>query len=170
MTARESRAQSLVFVLKVEVMRVTIEEKQNFLQEYRNHVRNIARIQSEIDEIRDMEMSVSVQQSDGMPHAHNITDLSSYIIRLEKHIEFLKREKKCRIEAFERIMPCIDAVEDKSERDVLFYLYIKDMNWYDIGEKVGYSPRHCQRIHGLALEHFEVVKDVALVVPKDDIM
>lgn len=135
---------------------MTTEEKKQFLRAYRTHERNIKRIQDEIDEVRELQQSVSAMQSDGMPHAHNVSDLSDYMVKLEKHITFLNREKKAKVEAYKRIVPCIEAMEDETEKDVLFFRYIKGYRWEKIADVMMYSMRQVHNIHGRALNNFEV--------------
>ena len=51
------------------------EKKKEYLRGYRNHVRRIRRIDSELQELREMRTSISVV-NDGMPHGSGQSDMS----------------------------------------------------------------------------------------------
>lgn len=69
-------------------------------------------------------------------------------------------------ERYQRIVTYIDIskrikrLKSENEKDVLFYRYIKGMEWYEIAEEMKYSERQVHRYHGKALAHIDVPKDV----------
>lgn len=63
--------------------------KKTYLRAYRKHGKRIKRIESEIEEIRNMKMYPS-SINNGMPHGSNQSDLSSYAVALqEREIELI---------------------------------------------------------------------------------
>ena len=51
-------------------------------------------------------------------------------------------------------------MKSENEKDVLFYRYIKGLEWYEIAEILKYSERWIHKIHGKALVHFELPKKI----------
>ena len=141
------------------------EKKKEYLRGYRNHVRRIERIESELTELRAMRASISVN-NDGMPHGSGQSDLSGYFSELDELERKLIDERYRRIMIYKDIARRIKSLKSENEKDVMFYRYIKGLDWWEIAEKMGYSDRHITRIHGRALVHFELPKDV-LECPTD---
>ena len=137
------------------------EKKKEYLRSYRIHVRRVQRINAEIEELRAMKMYPSVKDSDGMPHGSNGTgDLSGYAADLDAMIQELIEERYLRIKTYQQIVRQIKRLLSENEKDVLFYRYIKGLDWWEIAEKMKYSERQVHRFHGTALAHFEIPKDV----------
>lgn len=138
--------------------------KKAYLHSYRPHVRRISRIESEIEELRAMKMGSAVN-NDGMPHGHNQSDLSGYAANIDELERRLAAEKNQRIAAYDDITERIEHLENENEKDVLFYRYIKGMEWWEIAEKMKFSERQIFRIHGKGLAHLSIpeedLKDVS---------
>lgn len=134
------------------------EEKKEYLKQYQKHVRRIHRINSEIAELRSMKISPSVV-NDGMPHGSNQSDMSGYAAELDRMIRELIEERYKRIKAYQEIVNSIKRLKSENEKDVLFYRYIRGLDWWEIAEKMRYGERHIYKIHGKALTNFMVPKD-----------
>lgn len=138
------------------------DRKKKYLQSYRQHVRRIHRINAEIAELREMKLHPSMKPDDGMPHGSSGQgDLSGYAAELDDMIRELIHERYLRIKTYQAIARQIKRMKSRNESDVLFYRYIKAMDWWDIAELMGFSERQIYRIHGNALAHFEIPKDVS---------
>ena len=128
------------------------EQKKEYLRSYKDHVRRVNRISEEIKELREMMMSTKAINYDGMPHGSGVQGL----------IDELKKERGLRILTYQDIARRIKRLKSRNEDDVLFYRYIKGMEWYEIAETMSYSERQIHRIHGKALAHFQLPeKDVS---------
>lgn len=137
------------------------EKKKEYLRSYQVHVRRVQRITAEIEELRAMKMYPSVKNNDGMPHGSGGQgDLSGYAADLDQMIKNLIEERYLRIKTYQQIARRIKRLRSENEKDVLFYRYIKGMDWWEIAEKMKYSERQVHRLHGKALAHFELPKDV----------
>lgn len=134
------------------------EMKKEYLREYRGHVRRIARIEAELSELRAMKTAISVN-NDGMPHGSGQSDLSGYAAELDRLERSLLGERHRRVSAYKDIVKRIKRLRSENELDVLFYRYIKGLEWWEIAEKMGYSERWVLKIHGQALANFEVPKE-----------
>lgn len=134
--------------------------KKEYLRKYRTHVRRIHRINAEIAELRSMKISPSLN-NDGMPHGSSQSDLSGYAAELDSMVQELIDERYCRIKDYQEIVGRIKKLKSENEKDVLFYRYIRGMDWWEIAEKMKFSERQIFRIHGKALANFQIPKDVS---------
>lgn len=135
--------------------------KKKYLRSYRDHVRRIHRINAEIAELRSMKMHPSMRIGNGMPHGSGgQEDLSGYAAEIDEMIRQLVHERSVSYKTYKEIARQIKRMNSRNESDVLFYRYISGLDWWEIAEKMGYSQRHITRIHGKALTHFELPKDV----------
>ena len=134
------------------------EKKKEYLRGYRNHVRRIRRIDSELQELREMRTSISVV-NDGMPHGSGQSDMSGYAAELDRLERALLSERHERVQAYKEIVKRINMLRSENEKDVLFYRYIKGLEWYEIGDKMNYSERWIHKLHGKALVHFRLPEE-----------
>lgn len=134
------------------------EAKKQYLREYREHVRRIHRIEEEIRELRLMKTCPTVN-NDGMPRGSNKSDLSGYVAEIDGMIRELQDEHYWRIKSYKEIVKRIKELRSENEIDVLFYRYIKGMDWWEIADKMNYTERWIHKIHGKALAHFELPKE-----------
>lgn len=130
------------------------DRKKEYLRGYRRHGRRIKRIEAELEEIRSMKMHPSVN-NDGTPHGSSQNDLSDYVSKLDELERELQQEGVEQVKKYKNIRSGIDELENESERDVLFYRYIKGLRWWEIANETGYTERQILRIHGKALEHLK---------------
>lgn len=138
------------------------DKKKEYLRSYRYHVRRIHRINAETAELREMKLHPSMKPDDGMPHGSGGQgDLSGYAAELDEMINELIEERYQRIKTYQAIVRQIKRMKSENEKDVLFYRYIRGLDWWDIAELMGFSERQIYRIHGNALAHFEIPKDVS---------
>ena len=136
------------------------DRKKEYLRSYRYHVRRIHRINAEIAELREMKLHPSMKPDDGMPHGSGGQgDLSTYAAELDEMINELIEERRQRIRTYKQIVQQIKRMKSRNESDVLFYRYIKAMEWWDIVELMGFSERWIYKLHGKALAHFEIPKE-----------
>lgn len=134
------------------------EKKKEYLRGYRDHVRRIRRIEAELAELRAMRSSMSVN-NDGMPRGSGQSDLSGYAAELDQLESSLVQERHQRFVAYKDIATRIKSLRSENEKDVLFYRYIKGLEWYEIAEKMGYSERQIHRYHGKALVHLQMPEE-----------
>lgn len=134
------------------------EKKKQYLRGYRKHGSRIKRIEAELEEIRSMKMNPPMMNNDGMPHGSSQSDLSKYAAQMDELEDDLYKEGVEQVKTYKEIKYKIDQIAEENERDVLFYRYIKGMDWWDIAKNMGYSERQIHRIHGKALKN---LKDVS---------
>ena len=134
---------------------MTNEEKKKFLWGYRDSLRRMARIESEIEELRAMKMGASAGGR-GPGRKGWADDLSSFAARLDELERDKEEELGKAMRAYERVMEAIESVEDEREQDVLFYKYIKGMSCLKISDKLHYSDRWVRKLHRQALERLKI--------------
>lgn len=139
------------------------EKKKEYLKEYIGHVRRIRRIESELVEIRAMQSSMAVN-NDGMPHGSGQGDMSGYAAELDSLERELVQERYRRVVTYKDIADRIKRLRSENEKDVLFYRYIKGLEWWEIAEKMQYSERQVHRHHGKALAHFQLPEELKDVI------
>lgn len=131
------------------------EQKKEYLKEYGRIVRQMERSELIIKEMR-LNRMMPVVVNDGMPHAHNNSDLSSYAAMLDQEEKKYLKYRYQRIKKCKEIKDRIEQLESEDEKDVLMYRYIKLMKWEDICVKMEHSWQHVHRIHAKALRNFKM--------------
>ena len=130
-----------------------IDHKKEYLKQYEKAVRQMKRSEEKITEMRLSKIMPSVG-NDGMPHAHNNTDLSAYAALLDEEERRYTKARYHRIKLCQEITDKIERMDNEDEKDVLMYRYIRLMKWEDICVKMGLSWRRTHYIHNDALKHF----------------
>lgn len=130
------------------------EKKKQYLWGYRAAVRQMERSELKIREMRLNQMLPSMD-ADGMPHAHNNSDLSGYAALLDQEERKYLKARYQRIKKCREITNRIERLADEDEKDVLMYRYIKLMKWEKIAEVMDFRDvRQIYNIHGRALSNF----------------
>ena len=141
----------------METTEITIQEeneqKKEYLKSYRRAIKREQDILDEIQRLRLDKMFPSVV-NDGMPHGSSHSDLSDYAAILDEQIELLKEERLEKVRCYQRIERQIRQMED--EREVLRLRYIKGLKWEEVALKMNYSWKWVHKIHGRALQNFEI--------------
>ena len=134
---------------------IEIEKKKEYLKGYEKAVRQMERSELRIKEIRLNRICPSVI-NDGMPHASNHTDLSSYAALLDEEEKRYMRYRYQRVKKCKEITDRIERLSDEDEKDVLMYRYIKLLKWEEIAVKMSFSWQHIHKIHAQALKNFKM--------------
>lgn len=133
------------------------EQKKEVLMSYQWAKRDVVRLGEQLVELRIGEMSPGCEIGDGLPHAHNVTDLSEYAVKVEEIEQKIIKARYRRVCAFERVRECIEAMDNEREKTLLTYRYLRGMRWTAICEKMGNSWQHVHRIHASALKNFRIM-------------
>ena len=131
------------------------EEKKQYLRRYQEAKKRAKRIQEEIEELRSSKTS-PVGLGDGMPHGSGTSDLSGYAARWDELVRELEAEKEMQIVTYREIRQQISMVPDPTEQEILSRRYLLWQGWEKIAVEMGYSYRNITRLHGYALQHFEI--------------
>lgn len=131
------------------------EEKKQYLRRYQAAKKRAKMIQEEIDELRSSKTS-PVGLGDGLPHGSGTSDLSGYAARLDELMRELEAEKEMQMVTYREIRQQISMVPDPTEQEILSRRYLLWQGWEKIAVEMGYSYRNITRLHGYALQHFEI--------------
>lgn len=132
------------------------EEKKQYLRRYQIAKRRVGLIQEEIEELRSSKTS-PVGLGDGMPRGSGTSDLSGYAARLDELLRELVAEKEMQMVTYREIRQQIGMVPDAIEQEILSRRYLIGQSWEKIAVEMKYSYRHVTKLHGYALNHFEVL-------------
>lgn len=132
---------------------MTEQEKKRKLQEYAFLLAHQKNLELELEELRQKYASASVNIGDGMPHSHNASDLSDYVVKLEKLMKKLTKSKVECVKAREAIESAITSLTDPRERTLMYLRYVRCLQWDDVALELKYEIRQIFRIHGTALKH-----------------
>jgi len=131
------------------------QKKKDYLNGYKDAKRKERRINEQIQKLRMDKMFPSIQYDD-MPHGTSIGDLSDYIVRMDKMIEELKRERLEAVRQYDKIYRDVRKLEDEREREVLTYRYLQELDWESVYMAMGLKKMQTHRIHGKALKNFQM--------------
>lgn len=137
---------------------MTNEEKKEYLNEYKLACKKVVALQEQLESLREVEQSAKVQKLSDMPKGSGSrqSDLSDLMIRIEELQEEVDTAlDKCIEKKLEIEESLICRVDDEEAR-VLRYRYIKLLGWKEIAKRLDYSVRHVQRIHGRAIENYDI--------------
>ncbi len=132
------------------------EMKKEFLNSYRIEKQAVARLEQQLEELQINKISPSSMMGDGIPHAHNPSDLSGYAARVDELEREIRTARYRRIEAFQKVQRSIEEMENEREKMLLTYRYLSGWSWERIAVKMECTYRHVTRLHGNALKNFEM--------------
>lgn len=135
-----------------------------YLTRYRDAVRESREIELKITQLSLRYKAPGAISYSDMPKAHNNSDLSDYMAKMEmlNDLLFAKYEKCLGIMVdIEMRLDRLDAGPNTQiEREVLRHRYTditeqgRLASWESVGAAVGFSRRTVERVHGSALQHF----------------
>lgn len=132
-----------------------MDEKKAYLKRYQQAILAEQVIEEEIRQLRLDQMMPAIN-TDGMPHGTEKTDLSSYAVKMDELLEELKEELERKIEIRREITRQIRKLPNETEITLMRLRYIHGLKWEEIALKMCYTYRYVTKLHGRALEHFEL--------------
>ena len=133
------------------------DKKKEYLLEYKRIHRKIQSLENQRRSLVETMRSAKAIEYSDMPHGSKLSDLSDYIVKLDRLIaEIEKYEKKLRIKRLD-IERSIVSLDNGVESDVLRKHYIELKSFETIACELSYTYRHITRIHGWALQHLKIV-------------
>lgn len=132
------------------------EEKKKYLRQYGCALRAERAIEEEIQQVRLDKMFPALVQ-DGMPHGSGgNSDLSAFVVKVDELLAELKKQAEKRITLRQGIVRKIEQMDDETEKLVLRLRYIQLLKWEEIAVRMDYTYRNVTKIHGKALQNFEM--------------
>lgn len=134
----------------------TNEAKKEFLKSYRNACIKLKSLEEQKSSLIDLMISAKSQKYNDMPKANIQSDLSDYMVRLEKIIKDIDDKNAECLSHKIAIESAILKMSNGSECMVLRKRYLLFMPWESISQDMGYSLKQIHRIHGDALQSFNL--------------
>lgn len=131
------------------------DKKKEFLRRYRECERREREILEEIQRLR-MDQMFPSMVNDGMPKGSQQSDLSDYVVAMERQIGRLKRERLKKARTREQIDLAIRRMKNPDEQRVLRLRYLWGLKWEEVAVKMSYSWKQIHRLHSSALDNFEM--------------
>lgn len=135
------------------------EIKKQYLRGYKRVCNRIDTLGLQIQELREAKEAAKAIEYSDMPKGNKQSDLSDYIVKLERLEEKVQYKLKEKSREKLDIESNITDIDDDVESDVLYKRYILLMDWEDIAREVGYSIRQIYRYHGRALHNLHYICD-----------
>ena len=136
-------------------MQDEIMKKKEYLKCYEKAVRQMESAELKMQEIR-LSKILSPVVNDGMPHAHNNGDLSSYAVLLERAKSEYIKCRYYKIKKYKEVSEKIQELSREDEKMVLIHRYINLLKWHDIQEKMNMKERQVYRLHMRALKNLKI--------------
>lgn len=138
------------------------QNKKEYLMSYKKTCNKIESLKEQLDSLQETEQSVRSKQLSDMPKGGNRhQDLSDLMAKLEdlqaRIADAIMDSCKIKLEIEEALWK----LEDPEEARVLRFRYICFMDWAELGDMMGYSPRQAQRIHKDAIKNLKMSHNVA---------
>lgn len=134
---------------------MNIGQKKDYLNRFGTEYDRLQRMNDHIESFRLNKMYPSMSQ-DGMPHAHNNDDLSSYAVKLlELEAKRDKQQAVCQ-NIMKDILLKLSKLDDTREITVLDLRYIYMMGYEEIAEILKVSKRTVLRILDRALKNIVI--------------
>lgn len=128
-------------------------KNKKYLNSYKEICKRVRRLEWALKEIMTSQILPRIPR-DNMPHTKSYSDLSNYMIKIEKEEKKLEKAKYKRICLFMEIKNNIEIMQDDDEKDVLMLRYLKLMSWEKIEEELSFSHSYIHKIHSRALKNF----------------
>lgn len=115
-------------------------------------------MEEQLESLREVEQSAKIQEISDMPKGNKQTDLSDYMVKLDKITYKIIRAKQDCMNRKLDIENRIADMEDGLESTILHKRYIELKAWEKICVEIDYSWKQTHRIHGQALGNFRIPK------------
>lgn len=97
-------------------------------------------------------------QNDGMPRGNQTSDLSGYAAKLDELLNEMEHQRLDAVLLYQEIQQQVHILEHETEREVLRRRYLLGQNWEKIAVEMNYNYRTVLKIHGKALNNFQISK------------
>lgn len=132
------------------------DKKKDYLNSYKKACCKLKSLEEQLKEIRESKSSAQGIAYSDMPKGTNQSDLSDYMVKVDKLLTKIEKIKKECLDIKLDIESRIADIEDGIECDVLRNYYIKGMTWEEVCVAIGYSWRQTHRIHSRALRNLNI--------------
>ena len=134
---------------------MTINEKAEYLESYGNLVEKIKELELEEKQLRETREAVKAIVYDDMPHGSKQSDLSDYMVELEKsQSKITKYKDELKMKKL-KIDTSIALMENASESKLLKLHYIELLSWKCVASKLNCTEAAIYTLRRKALTSFK---------------
>jgi DNA-directed RNA polymerase specialized sigma subunit len=142
---------------KMTVKRKTNQQKKVYLSQYLAAQRREKELNDEVMTVLlDHALPKAISYGDKSGGGGGRFDLSDLAARVDDLQRDLLREAVRCVDLRRDITRKINDMSSENEKLLLHLRYIRGMTFEEVADKMGYSTRHVIRMHGSALEHFQI--------------
>lgn len=132
------------------------EKKKEYLKGYKKLCEKLKSLEEQLQSLREVEQSAKIQRLSDMPKAHNQSDLSNIMVKIEAiYTKIIRIRTEC-LEKKLDIENRIADMDDGIEADILRKRYLELKPWEQICVELNYSWRQIHYLHSKALCNFEI--------------
>lgn len=132
------------------------EKKKEYLNQYKKACCKLKSLGEQLQALRESKANVQAMVIDDMPRGTNKSDLSDYMVKVDKLLTKIEKTKKECLDTKLDIESRIADIEDGIECDILRKRYIEFKPWEKICVEVGFSWKQTHRLHSNALKNFKM--------------
>lgn len=129
-----------------------MEKKKVYLNSYRSMCRKLQSLEEQLETLREAEQAAKIQTLSDMPKGSKQSDLSDYIVKLDRILTKIIRQRRECMERMIEIEDRIAEVDDGTEASILHKRYIELKQWEQICVEIDYSWMQTHRLHSKALQ------------------
>lgn len=138
--------------------KLEFEARKVYLESYAATVRRLEEMAEELAEA-EMNIGPSAYAATGMPRSGKVSDGSDRIIgrmeQIRRLTDSIRRDMQRLAARRDEIAAVIDGVSAGKLQEVLYYLYVREMDLGTIAIKTNYSYRQVQNIHNRAVQRIK---------------
>lgn len=142
--------------MNLDKLKIENECKKEYLKSYRQAIIAVKFIEEEIALLKLDKISPSIKYSNVSNTGNHHTDLSDYMVTLEKLTNKLYSAKYKRIKLYSTILEKTEEMEDEIEKNLLRAKYIHMKTWEEVADIMGYGNTQIHRLHTKALLNFKM--------------
>lgn len=137
-------------------------EAREYLRQINIMNRRIQQSREELERLNALKYSISpvISKNGGGNSSPSPDKLEKAIVAAEAYEDKLSKEIVDYIKTVDRVKHTILGLRNKDYADILLYKYVNGYTLRRAGNKMHYSERHAQRLHGYALKALNETKEV----------
>lgn len=139
---------------------MTIQEKKNYLKQYKKLIQKINVLEKELHDINLSALPGGIDYSkDKIQTTPTSDQMINYVIKLEDLENSILSLRMEAINVCNNILETISTLEDETYQTILHRRYILFEAWEQIADSMGYSIQWVYLTHGEALAELTIKKD-----------
>lgn len=135
------------------------QRKKEYLRSYIPLQNEIRYLEEQIKEFNIRHINSRTQNYENIGKSRGTSDLSDVLTEEERLLQKWKDARSRKIKRCSEIYWQIENMDNQDEKAILMMHYLQRLSFTVIADNLKFSMRHIYRMHGRALEHFELPKE-----------